>query len=93
MKPSVDIAMQQLITRIRSEFPFQLPEAQVCNGPCQGCSLKLLGFLENELDAWETRLAQGERPGLADLSRLMRTSHKVGRVLQRAGLMDAVDEA
>ncbi len=92
MKPSVANAMQGLIDRIRDEFPFERPEAQICSGPCQGCSLKLLAFLESELDAWEFRLAQGEKPGLADLSHLMRTGRKVGRVLAKAGLMASVDE-
>jgi hypothetical protein len=86
MKPSVDIAMRGLIQRIRAELPFDLPEAQICNGPCQGCSLKLLGFLESELDDWQERLAQGGKPGLAELSQLMRTSRKVGRVLEKAGV-------
>ena len=93
MKPDAATAMQQLIERIRHEFPFDLPEAQACNGPCQGCSLKLLGFLEGELEAWEAKLAQGERPGLAELSQLMRTGRKVGRVLQKAGLMRSMDRA
>lgn len=87
MKPGVDIAMQELIDRIRAEFPFALPEAQVCEGPCEGCSLKLPGFLESELEAWEARLAQGEKPGLAELSQLMRTSRKVEQVLNKRGLM------
>jgi hypothetical protein len=87
MKPSVAVVMQQLIEKARTEFPFNRPEAQVCNGPCQGCSMKLLGYLESELDDWEARLAAGERPGLADLSRLVRSSRRIARVLANAGLM------
>jgi hypothetical protein len=87
MKPSTDRAMLQLIGQIRETFPFDRPEAQLCAGPCQGCSLKLLGFLETEVDAWEGRIVSGERPGLAELSQLIRTSHKIARVLHRAGLM------
>ena len=79
--------MRQLIGQIRTPFPFDRPEAQLCAGPCQGCSLKLLGFLESELDSWENRLAAGERPGLAELSQLLRTSRKIARVLEKAGLM------
>jgi len=91
MKPDTTTAMHQLIGRIRHEFPFDLPEAQVCSGPCEGCSLKVLGFLESELDAWEARLAQGEKPGLAELSQLMRTGRKVERVLRKAGLIGSMD--
>ena len=87
MKPEAAVAMQQLISQIRTTFPFGRPESQLCAGPCQGCSLKLLGFLESELDSWEGRLADGERPGLAELSQLLRTSRKIARVLEKAGLM------
>lgn len=79
--------MYQLIDDVRMHFPFDLPRAQVCGDDCRGCSIKLLAFLETELDGWESRLAAGERPGLADLSKLIRTTRKVGRVLENAGLM------
>lgn len=87
MKPDAARAMLQLIDRVRSTFPFDRSEAQICAGPCQGCSLKLLGFLETELDAWEARIGAGERPGLAELSQLIRTSRKIARVLEKAELM------
>ena len=83
MKPNVTTAMQQLIDQIRATFPFGRPDAEICNGECRGCSLKLLGYLESEVDDWTHRMADGERPGLADLSRLIRTSHKIGRVLEK----------
>lgn len=87
MKPDTTTAMLQLIAQVRKSFPFEQAEAQICNGPCHGCSLKLLGFLESELDGWQARIADGERPGLAELSQLISTSRKVGRVLERSGLM------
>ena len=87
MKPDTTTAMQQLIGQIRTTLPFDRDEAQVCAGPCNGCSLKLLGFLESELDGWEARIADGERPGLAELSQLIRTSRKIARALQRSGQM------
>ena len=80
--------MQQLIDQVRLTFPFGLPRAQICGDECRGCSIKLLGFLETELDGWEDRLAAGERPGLAELSQLIRVTRKIGRVLHNAGLMD-----
>lgn len=79
--------MLQLIAQIRSAFPFDRAEAQICAGPCRGCSLKLLGFLESELEGWEARIEAGEHPGLAELSQLIRTSRKIARVLEKAGLM------
>ena len=60
-------------------------------GPCQGCSLKLLGFLESELDDWQARIDAGERPGLAELSQLIRNSRKVGRVLEKAELLQSAN--
>jgi len=87
MKPDTTTAMQQLIGQIRTTFPFDRDAAQVCAGPCNGCSMKLLGFLESEIDGWEARIAEGERPGLAELSRLIRTSRKIARTLAKSGLM------
>lgn len=92
MKPDATTAMQQLIGQIRTSFPFDRPETQICNGPCDGCSMKLLDYLESELDSWESRIAAGERPGLAELSRLIRTSRKIGRVLEKADLMQMPEE-
>lgn len=93
MKPDTATAMHQLIGRIRTTFPFDRPESQICAGPCQGCSMKLLGYLESELDGWEGRLANGERPGLAELSQLIRTSRKIGRALEKSKLMTLPDDA
>lgn len=87
MKPDTTTAMQRLIARIRAEFPFDHPEAQLCAGPCTVCSLKLLEHLRCELDNWDARLADGERPGLAELSTLIRTSRKIAAALHKAGLM------
>lgn len=81
--------MRALIVRIRAELPFDSPRAQVCTGQCEGCSQKLLEYLGAELDAWERRLADGGRPGLDDLSRLIRTSRRIHRVLERNGLVTA----
>ena len=89
MKPDVPTAMRQLIDEVRHTLPFDLPEARVCNGPCDGCSLKLLDFLEMELEAWERRLDEGEKPGLAELSKLAKTSRRIHRVLQKNGLLEA----
>lgn len=89
MKPDAPTAMRQLIDQVRKALPFDLPSARVCNGPCDGCSMKLLDYLEGELDEWETRLDQGEKPGLAELSKLAKTSRRVHRVLEKNGLVQA----
>lgn len=88
-KPDIRTAMRSLIDEVRQALPFESAEAQRCSGDCNGCSKKLLDYLETELDDWEHRLASGEKPGLDDLSRLVRTSRKVHRVLVRNGLIDA----
>lgn len=86
-KPDTTTAMRQLIGEVRAAIPFGLPEANVCAGPCEGCSMKLMAFLEGELEAWEQRLEQGEQPGLTDISRLAKTSRKVWGVLRKNGVI------
>jgi hypothetical protein len=92
-KPDSATAMRLLIAQVRNAVPFDMPEAQVCAGTCDGCSLKLLEVLGNELDGWEARLNAGERPGLKDLSRLANTSRKVYSVLVRNGLVESLEES
>ena len=87
MKPDTSTAMHQLIAQVRAAIPFNAPQSRVCTGACEGCSQKLMDFLEGELDDWERRLTSGERPGLADLSRQARVSRKVHGVLERNGLI------
>jgi len=86
-KPNTRIAMQNLIDEVRDTLPFDLPMAQVCNGICNGCSKKLLDFLDGELLDWQARLDAGEVPRLGDLTALGRTCRKVYRVLQRNELV------
>lgn len=81
--------MRNLIRQVRNALPFGAPQAQICAGQCQGCSLKLLEFIDTELQGWETRLAQGEQPNLGDIDRLAKTSKKIYQVLQRNGLVAA----
>ena len=79
--------MAKLIVEIRTAIPFDLPEAQMCSDSCNGCSMKLLEFLESELQGWEARLQDGEQPSFGDLSRLAKTAGKVHAVLERNGLV------
>ncbi len=86
MKPDTRTAMRRLIDQIRDAMPFDLPEARVCEGPCDGCSVKLLDFLESELADWEHRLEAGETPNLGDLAKLAGTGRKIHRVMVKNGL-------
>ncbi|MEW8626819.1 MAG: hypothetical protein AB2551_13770 [Candidatus Thiodiazotropha sp.] len=86
-KPNTQVAMRQLIEQIRTQIPFDLSEEERCGESCQGCSGKLLIYLESELDEWEVKLDQGAVPGFADLSRLAGKAKKIATLLRRNGLM------
>ncbi|MFW2373120.1 MAG: hypothetical protein ACN4GM_08360 [Gammaproteobacteria bacterium] len=87
MKPDTNTAMHNLIQQIRSKIPFDMPEAQACSGMCNGCSQKLLEYLDTELISWEQRLSQGETPNLGDIKHLARSSIKIYRVLHKNQLV------
>ena len=88
MKPDTSSAMAQLIRQIRDAIPFDMPEAYACTDNCNGCSMKLLEFLDMELLDWERRLAEGERPNFGDIQRIARMARKIHRVLLKNGLVD-----
>ena len=87
MKPERSIAMQQLIIQVREAMPFDLPEANLCSGKCNGCSQKLLDYLDSELEDWEYRLKAGELPDFGEIQRIAKTSKKIYKVLQRNDLI------
>jgi hypothetical protein len=87
MKPDTPVAMQQLIDTIRQRIPFDLPEAYVCSDDCNGCSMKLLEYLDMELIEWERRLDAGDRPNFGDINRLAKMAKKIYRVLDKNGLV------
>jgi hypothetical protein len=91
-KPNTTIAMRQLIEQIRTRLPFDLSEEERCGDTCQGCSTKLLIYLESELDVWQIKLDQGVVPGFGDLSRLAGQAKKIAAVLERNGLI-SVEES
>ncbi len=80
--------MRRLIAQMREAIPFGLYDEQICGDSCEGCSSKLLIYLETELDAWESRLADGDIPNFGDLDRLASQGRKIQRVLQRNGVID-----
>ncbi len=59
----------------------------MCLDSCNGCSVKLLEFLESELQGWEARLRAGEQSSFGDLLRLAKVAGKVHAVLERNGLV------
>ncbi len=86
MKPNTRDAMQNLIDEVRNTLPFDMPVAQICEGVCRGCSKKLLNYLDGELIGWQSRLDQGDMPGLGEVHSLGRTCEKVHKVIQLNGL-------
>lgn len=88
-KPDTRAAMQALIDEVRLQLPFDLPMEVLCSGICNGCSKKLLDYLDMELCDWQQRLDSGDRPLLGDIQKLAKTCRKIHRVLQRNGLVAA----
>lgn len=87
MKPNPAKAMQILIFEIRQHIPFDTPESTLCLGPCQGCSKKLIEFLESELRDWQVRLDQGAEPKLGDISKLAKIATTISKVLITNGFI------
>lgn len=86
-KPDTRTAMLRLIGQIREAIPFDLTADEICGDSCQGCSSKLLIYLESELDAWEIKLAEGAIPNFGDLDLLAKKSRKIHRALEANGLL------
>jgi hypothetical protein len=87
MKPDRHTAMSALITQVREEFPFTLPEAQICAGKCVGCPKKLLELADTELSYWEVRLENNEQPLLGEITRLGKLCKNIRRGLVRNELL------
>jgi hypothetical protein len=87
VQPETRTAMRLLIAQVRAAMAFDAPDAMMCTGTCDGCSAKLLEFLDTELHGWEQRLDAGERPNLGDVSRLAETSRQVYAILQDQGVV------
>ena len=87
MKPPPSIAMQNLIDQVRNQLPFGADESQLCSDNCQGCSKKLLEFLNSELEGWEQKLQEGTQPDFGELHQLGKTCKKVYLVLKKNDLV------
>jgi hypothetical protein len=86
-KPDCTSAMQNLITTVRSDFPFNVPEANVCGISCIGCPKKLLEIVDTELCDWEVKLNSHIVPTLGEISKLGKLCKNVRRGLKRNGLV------
>jgi len=88
MKPDTSTAMQNLIDEVRTTMPFDAGEAQLCADSCNGCSLKLLEFLDMELQDWEQKLQDGVVPSFGDIHKMGKTCKKIYMVLKKNGLIE-----
>ncbi len=88
MKPNPSIAMQNLIDQVRKHMPFGADESQLCSDNCQGCSKKLLEFLDTELDDWQRKLENGVQPNFGEIHRMGKTCKKVYTILKMNKLVE-----
>jgi len=85
MKPTVKVAMSNLIVEARKRIPFSLSLSSDCEGRCDVCPYKRLEWLDVELGDWENRLKRGDIPSLGDLEILARNCREVYSILQKEG--------
>ncbi|RMF19671.1 MAG: hypothetical protein D6758_01470 [Gammaproteobacteria bacterium] len=86
-KPDTRTALAELLSQMRATFPLDAPDSRLCNLDCNGCSKKLLEFLEMQIEDWERRLGEGETPTFGDLEKLGRMARKIHRALVRNGVL------
>ena len=86
-KPDCTNAMQNLITAVRSDFPFNVAESNICGISCIGCSKKLLDIVDTELCDWEAKLNNRVEPTLGEISKLGKLCKNVSRGLKQNSLV------
>ena len=79
--------MHTLIKQIKTAIPFGLGETDACTDSYRGCSVKLIGFLEVEIEDWEFRLVNNETTNVKDLDKLEKTAKRIRMVLINNGLI------
>ncbi|AAZ27392.1 hypothetical protein [Colwellia psychrerythraea] len=87
-KPDCTSAMKKLITEVRGDFPFNVPEANICGISCIGCPKKLLEIVDTELCDWESKLDNHVVPKFGEISQLGKLCKNVRRGLKRNGLVE-----
>jgi hypothetical protein len=85
MKPDTRQAMRRMLQQIEQHFSLPPSAGRQCGDgdDCRVCSLKLLEFLDSEVEQWRQRLEQGERPDFGDLARLEQRARKIDRALNK----------
>ncbi|WP_428034631.1 hypothetical protein [Amphritea sp.] len=86
-KPNTETAMRTLIAEIRKAIPFDTPIDKLCDGPCTGCSKKLLDYLDTQLEETESELNAGYTPSFGELNRLKKSAIKIHAALIKNGLI------
>ncbi len=86
-KPDQKTAMLALIRKVRAEFPFDEPDADICGDTCIGCPKKLLEIVETEILHWQCQIDQGALPSLGEISRFAKLCKNVKRGLIRNGIL------
>ncbi|MBN1005950.1 hypothetical protein [Amphritea pacifica] len=87
-KPNTQTAMRNLIADIRDAIPFDTPIEKLCNGPCTGCSKKLLDYLDMQLEEKEAEIDAGHIPSFGELNRLKKSALKIHATLMKNGLIE-----
>ncbi|MGF1752152.1 hypothetical protein L4C33_00935 [Vibrio makurazakiensis] len=89
-KPSLALAMSNLIAEVKQQFPLEDPETFVCGpkGDCVGCPKKLIELVDSELMYWEHSISRGIAPNFEEIRRFGKLCTNVRRGLKRNGLVD-----
>lgn len=87
MKPTVKVAMSNLIAEARKRIPFNVSLSSDCEGRCDVCPYKRLEWLDIELSDWQKRLNRGDTPTLTDLEILARNCKEVYEILHKEGVI------
>jgi len=87
MKPNTTKDMHRLIVQIKDALPFNEIDSNFCSDVCTGCSVKLISFIEIEIDNWEYKLNKGKVPNFKDINKLANTAKKIRAVLLKNKLI------
>ena len=87
-KPDRKTAMLNIIKLVKSDFPFDASERQICGVSCVGCPKKLLEMVETEIDHWESNISEGNLPNLTEIARFGKLCKNVRRSLVRNGVVE-----
>ncbi|MFT7053705.1 MAG: hypothetical protein ACJAU1_001262 [Psychromonas sp.] len=86
-KPDCKTAMLNIITLVKSDFPFNHPDINICGDTCVGCPKKLIELVETEIMHWESAIERGEIPSFNEISGFAKLCKNVRRGLVRNGLL------